>query len=125
MPDSAQIRAFVLSLFLLAIGVTGYFLTNRGLPIFYISAHLGALGLLGLFGTLAGILARQKRLSFWVAFFLGTLLPIEAGLIAVLIFYLGTDRQLYCGGASSLAVAFLIIILYFIVKKRPQKDASG
>jgi len=125
MPDRAQIRAFVLSLFLLAIGVTGYVLTNRGLPIFYISAHLGALGLLGLFGILAGILARKKHLSFWVAFFLGTLLPIEAGLIAVLIFYLGTDRQLYCGGVISLAVAFLIIILYFIVKKRPQKVASG
>jgi hypothetical protein len=122
--NTRQKRAFYLSLGLLALGAAGYFLTERGLPVFYISAHMGALGLLGLFGSLAGVLANKKRHNYWVAFWLGTLLPLLAGWIGVLVFLLGKDKQFYCGGSVSLVVAFLIIFFYLLVKKASDRSSE-
>jgi len=107
---------FLLSLVILIIGCIGYFSLPRG-PIFYIFAHLGALGLLGLIGSAVGVMARKKGRSYWTAFFLGSLLPIAAGIVAVVLFELRTGH-LYCGGAVSLMLAILVAIFYVLIKKR-------
>ena len=104
----------ILSLIILIIGCVGYFSLPRGLSIFYIFAHLGALGLLGLIGGAAGILAIKKRRSFWVAFFLGSLLPIFSGIIAVIM----AGDSVSCGGSISLAVAVLVAASYLFSKKK-------
>ena len=108
----------LVSLGLLIIGCIGYFSSPRGLLIFYVFAHLGALGLLGLFGSAAGVLARKKLRGYWTAFLLGSLLPIILGIVAVLAFWLGEEGHLYCGGSVSLAVATLVAVFYLLAKKK-------
>jgi hypothetical protein len=114
-----------LSLGLLIIGTAGYFLSPRGLPLFYVFAHLGALGVMGLFGSLAGVLARKKHRDYWLAFSFGALLPIITGGVAVLIFWLGKEGQLYCGGSISLAVAVLIVVFYLLIKNKSQSQTKS
>jgi len=70
----------LVSLCLLIIGCIGYSSLSRGLITFYVFAHLGALGLLGLFGIAAGALARKKFRNYWTAFLLGSLFPIILGI---------------------------------------------
>ncbi len=117
----------LVSLGFLIVGCIGYFSSPRGLPIFYVFAHLGALGLLGLFGSVAGVLGRKKRRSYWTAFLLGSLFPIISGIAAVLVFWLGEEGHLYCGGSVSLAVATLVAVFYLLAKKRtlPQSRHAG
>ena len=110
----------VSSLVIFIVGCIGYFSLPRG-PIFYIFAHLGALGLLGLIGCAIGILARKKGYSYWTAFLLGCLLPVVAGLIAVVLF-VQIQGHLYCGGAVSLALAILVAIFYALLKKRVKQS---
>ena len=114
----------LVSLGLLIIGCIGYFSSPRGLLIFYVFAHLGALGLLGLFGSAAGVLARKKRRGYWTAFSLCSLLPIISGTAAVLVFWLGEEGNLYCGGSVSLAVAILVLISYLLAKKKTQPKSK-
>jgi len=108
----------LVSLGILIIGCIGYFSSPRGLPVFYVFAHLGALGLMGLFGIAAGVLARKKRRGYWTAFSLGSLLPIISGIAAVLVFWLGEEGNLYCGGSVSLAVAILVAVFYLLAKEK-------
>lgn len=109
--------ALLLSLFALIIGCIGYFSIPRGHPIFYISAHMGALGLLGVIGWSSGLLAKKKGRNFSTAFFLGSLLPIAAGIIAVAIFLIIQGR-LYCGGSVSLAAALLVVLVYALISRK-------
>ncbi len=112
-----QRTTFLVSLCLLAIGTIGYFSLHRDQWLFYVASHLGALGVMGLFGSVAGLIARRKRRSFVTAFLLGSLLPIVLGLASVLALLLGEDGHLYCGGSVCLAIALLVMIAYLIVGK--------
>ena len=107
----------LISLSLLTVGCVGYFLTPRGLGVFYIFAHLGALGLLGLIGSGVGTLARKKGRGYTTALFLSSLLPIAAGGITVAAIAMAGD-QVYCGGSVRLAVAVLVVIGYLFTRKR-------
>lgn len=117
----------LVSLGLLIVGGIGYFSSFRGLPVFYVFTHLGALGLLGLFGYAVGVLARKKRRGFWTAFSLGSLLPIISGIAGVLVFWLGEEGHLYCGGSVSLVIATLVAVFYLLAKKKtlPQSIHAG
>ncbi len=110
-------RVLLLSLSILVIGSIGYFSMDRSLWLFYAFSHIGALGVMGLFGGMAGILAKRKGHSFWMAYSLCSLLPIIMGIVSVLAFLL-TTGQLYCGGSISLVVAVLTIVIYTLVKKK-------
>jgi energy-coupling factor transporter transmembrane protein EcfT len=113
----------LLSLSLLIVGSTGYFSLHRDSWIFYVFAHMGALGVIGLLACAAGVVARMKRRNYWRAFIIVTLLPIISGLVAVLIFLMGEEGHLYCGGVVSLAVSILLIVFYLLLKKKapPQR----
>jgi len=115
----------LLSLGFLVVGSVGYFSLQRDLWAFYFFAHLGALGVMGLCGSAAGLLARYRNRSFWRAFSLGFLLPIISGVVAVLIFLWGVNGQLYCGGSVSLIVAAVTLICYLLAKKTPFKSGQS
>lgn len=106
------------SLGLLIVGSTGYLSLRGESRIYYVFAHVGALGVIGLLAYATGLLAKKKRRNFWRAFLLAAFFPIISGITAVLIFVLGEEGQLYCGGSVSLAVAFLIFVFYLLAKKK-------
>lgn len=106
------------SLGLLIIGCAGYFSLSRDFWLFYVFAHTGALGVIGLLAGVAGFVAKKKQRSYWKAFALVTVLSIVSGLAAVLLFFAGEEGQLYCGGTVSLAVANILIIIYLLAKKK-------
>jgi len=105
-------RILLLFLGLFIIGVIGYF-ALRNLWIGSIFAHVGGLGIIGLLGGLAGIIAKKKGYSYWKAFLLGLILPIFLGVMAVLLV-----EPSSCGGSPSLAAALLIVIIYSLIKRR-------
>jgi uncharacterized membrane protein len=107
-------RVLLISLGILIVGCIGYFILSRGTLMFYLLAHLGALGLLGLVGGALGILARKKHRGYWAAFLLGSFLPIALGIMAVV--YSG--GQFTCGGSVSIAAAILIFVVYLLAKKK-------
>ena len=121
---SIQKNMSLTSLGLLVVGSIGYFILPRDLWVFYFFAHLGALGVMGLSGSAAGALAHRKSRSFWRAYSLGAILPIIAGIVAVLIFLLGANGQLFCGGSVSLATAVLIALYYLLVNKRIERPVA-
>ena len=102
----------LLFLGLLIIGVIGYF-ALRNLGINNVFAHIGGLGIIGLLGSLAGIIAKKKGYGYWKAFLFGLFLPILMGVIAVLL-----PQTFSCGGSPSLAAALLIIIIYSLIKRK-------
>ena len=124
---SRERAALLLSLGALIVGSVGYFTLQRDAWIFYFFAHLGALGVMGLFGCAAGALARNKQRSYGIAFSLGFLVPIVSGAVAVLIFLWGVNGNLYCGGSVSLLVAVPIVVFYLLARKKtpPQTEYAG
>ena len=92
---------------------------------FYAFAHLGALGVMGLFGSAAGYVATRKQRNYPAAFLLGFLLPIIAALAAVLAFWLPEGGHLYCGGVVCLAVGLVVVVVYLFVGKKPPLQGSG
>lgn len=102
----------MLFLGLLIVGVIGYF-TLHNLWISFIFAHVGGLGIIGLLGGLAGIMAKKKGYGYWNAFLLGFILPIILGVVAALLI-----QPISCGGSPSLGVALLIVIIYSLTKRR-------
>lgn len=105
---------FLLSLIVILIGCIGYFSLPRGHLLFYVFAHLGALGVLGLIGGAAGLLARRKSRSYVVALLLGIILPIVAGIAVVMI----SGNQVSCGGSISLIVAILVVAFYALIRRK-------
>ncbi len=104
---------------LLIIGAAGYF-NLRGHWAFYLFAHLGALGVVGLLGVAAASIGRIKGHDYVTALGIGVALPIALGVIAVfLVRFLGEKGVFYCGGAVSLAVALLIIVYYSVFRRKP------
>jgi len=105
----------LLFLGLLVLGIAGY-AVFASLWIRYVFAHIGGLGIIGLFGCWAGSIARKKGRSYWRAFFAGFVLPIILGIISVGVVYaLGGSG---CGGIVSLFVAIIVILYYSLAKKR-------
>jgi hypothetical protein len=101
----------------LTLGCIGYFLSPRGILIFYVFAHIGALGLLGLIGSAVGVIAKKKGRGYLTALALGSLLPLASGVIAVAAVAMVRD-QVYCGGSVSLAVAVLVTLVYLFAGKK-------
>ena len=116
-PASSTRTLLLLSLACLIIGTAGYFALPRDVWAFYLSAHLGALGVLGLFGVAAGALAKRRGRPFWPAFYLGSVLPAAAGLVAVFAYFLRADGHLYCGGSVCLLVAIVVVLAYSLVRR--------
>ena len=116
--------ALPLSLGVLSVGVAGYLSLPRGSWGFYFFAHLGALGVVALFGCAAGFLARRRRRAFWTAFGVASLVPIAAGAIAVLVFWVKRGH-LYCGGAVTLPVALLILMVYVLAPSATSRSGGG
>jgi len=117
-------RMFLLSLGCLIVGSVGYFTLQRDVWVFYLFAHCGALGVMGLFGVAAGALATKKGRDYWPAFYLGSLLPIVSGMVAVLLLLSGEQGRLYCGGSVSLLVAALVILVYSLARTRAAPQAG-
>lgn len=116
--DAKERMIFIFSSVFFIVGTIGYFLINRDYWLFYLFAHLGAFGIMGIFGCLAGFLAKKKKRGYWTAFMLGSLLPIVLGILAVLFFYVKQDGKLYCGGAVSLLIAILVIMSYSLIRTK-------
>ena len=110
-----EIKLLLIVIVLVGIGVAGYFIF-RNLWIRYVFAHLGGLGVMVPFGFWAGAVARKKGYSFWPAFFMGFLLPVILGILTTILFHLSGGRG--CGGIVSIAVALIVIIVYYMVKKK-------
>jgi len=113
--------ALPLSLGVLSVGAAGYLSLPRGSWAFYFLAHLGALGVVALFGCAAGFLARRRRRSFTTAFGLASLVAISAGAIAVLAFWIERGH-LYCGAAVTLPVALLTVVVYALLPPAAQRS---
>jgi hypothetical protein len=116
--------ALPLSLGLLSVGAIGYLSLPRGFWGFYFFAHLGALGVVALFGCAAGFLARRRRRGFWTAFGLASLVPIGTGAIAVLAFWV-TRGHLYCGAAVTLPVALLVVVAHAVAASATYRPGGG
>jgi hypothetical protein len=105
-------KIFLLFLGLLVVGGTGYF-ALRDLGLDSLFAHVGGLGIIGLFAALTGFIARKKGYGYRDAFLLGFGLPILLGVISVLLV-----DAMSCGGSVSLGVALLVVIIYSLAKRR-------
>jgi len=105
----------LLFLGLLVLGFAGY-AVFASLWIRYIFAHIGGLGIIGLFGCWAGTIAKKKGHNYWKAFFVGLMAPSILGIISVGVVYaLGGHG---CGGIVSLFIAIVVILFYSLSKKR-------
>jgi hypothetical protein len=102
---------------MLIIGAGGYFLVPRDLWLFYVFAHVGAIGILGLLASVAGIIALRKNRNRNRAFKFGFLVSIIIGVFAVLVLFIIQNGRLYCGGSVCLGVSILIIGFYSFIHK--------
>ncbi len=116
--------ALLPSLGLLGVGAAGYLSLPRGFWGFYVLSHLGALGVIGLFGCAAGFLALRRKRAFWTAFGLTSLAPIAAGAIAVLAFWVKRGH-LYCGGAVTLPVGLLLVVAHALAPSTTHRPGDG
>ena len=112
-------KIFTLSIITLIIGLIGYF-TFWNHWIRYIFTHVGALGIIGFFACLAGVIAKKKKFNYRKAVLLGFFPSIFLGVIADYLIDLPRENGLpsSCGGVVSLCVAIIVVIIYLLVKKR-------
>ncbi len=103
---------------MLLAGSVAFFALRFGEWFYYAVEHMGALGFLGLSGSAAGWLAKRKGYGFWTAFSCGAILPAIMGIAAVLFFLLRDGGGLYCGGAVSLPVALIVLLVVAILPRR-------
>ena len=112
-------KLFLFSLIMLTFGSMGYF-TFGDHWMRYFFAHLGALGVIGLFSCLAGSIAARKGFSYKRAVLSGFFSPIILGIIAA--YLIDPPKKEWvpsvCGGAVSLGVALMVVIIYFALKER-------
>jgi hypothetical protein len=97
-----------LSAVLLVLGGVGYFALNPNW-MGRVVAHAGALGLVGLLGSAAAVIAKKRGYPYGKVLAYGILLPIVLGLLAVMFFYL-RQHVFYCGGVVVLGVSLLLIV---------------
>ena len=107
---SKETGVFVISAGLMIVGTAGFFAFRNSLT-GQLSAHAGALGLIGVFAWVTGLIARKRGFRYWTAFSIGLALPIVLGVGAVLL-WVFAGRPLACGGVVSLSVAILTIVGY-------------
>ena len=115
---SLETRIFLIFSVVLVIGIIGYFSFHNTLSE-YIFAHVGGLGILGLFAGLSGIIAKKKSRNYWKTFMLSFFLSIILGIIAVVLVFL-SQGIMYCGGSVSLAVAVIILIIVLLRRNSKQ-----
>lgn len=112
-------KIFVLSIITLIVGLIGYFIfCNHWTR--YIFAHIGALGIIGLFACLAGLIAEKKGLNYKKAVLLGFFPSIFLGIIADYLVEPPRENGLpsSCGGVVSLGIAIIVVVIYLIAKGR-------
>jgi len=108
-----------LFLSLIIIGSAGY-IVSANFGIRFVFAHLGGLGIIGLFGAWAGSIAKKKGYHYWKAFLVGLMTPSILGVISVGVVYaLGGHG---CGGIVSLVSAIAVILFYSLAKNRAVKN---
>lgn len=110
---STERRIILLAIVAITLGSLGFLISGRS-PEGYLFAHVGGLGILSLFGSLSGYLARKKGYRFGKAYFWGFVFPAIAGIVAVGIIHLAGGGG--CGGIVSLAVALAVVIVYAVIK---------
>lgn len=71
---------------------------------------------MGFLGISAGTIAARKGYGFRRAFLLGFALPTLLGILAVLVVHLAGGSG--CGGIVSLAVSFVVIVLYCLARDK-------
>jgi hypothetical protein len=112
---SLRRRMFLFAIVAIILGFSGFLISGHGLA-GYVFAHAGGLGILGLFGSLSGHLARKKGYGYWPAYFWGFAFPAIIGIISVVVVHsLGGGG---CGGIVSLAAGIVIVIFYYCLKNR-------
>ena len=94
---------------LFLVSLIGYFSTESHL-IKITFAHLGGLGIVGILGSIAGVIATKKGYTYLKVLSLVLILPILLGSIAVILF-----KPISCGGSISFAVALLLFLYYLLV----------
>ncbi len=112
---SLETKIILIFSVVLVIGIFGYFSFYNILSD-YIFAHVGGLGILGLFAGLSGIIAKKKSCKYRKTFMLSFFLSVILGIIAVVLVFL-SQGIMYCGGSVSLAVALLILIIVLLKKR--------
>ncbi len=112
---SLERRILLLAIGVIILGFLGYVFSGHS-PAGYFFSHAGGLGILGLFGSLSGSLARKKGYGYWPAYFWGFAFPAIVGIISVVVVHsLGGSG---CGGIVSLATALVVIVVYALIKRR-------
>ena len=112
-------KIILISTITLIFGLIGYFVFSNHW-IRYIFAHVGALGIIGLFAWLAGTIAARKGLNDKRAVIIGFFPPVIIGIIAVYLVDPPKEGVMpsSCGGIVSLAVALSVVIIYLAIKER-------
>lgn len=119
--SSSERRIIFIAVFAIILGFLGFQISGHGLAS-YIFAHVGALGVLSLSGSLSGCMARRKGYGYWSAYFWGFAFPAIIGVISVVVVHaLGGGG---CGGIVSIAAALVVIIILLKRKnlKSPTKE---
>ncbi len=101
---------------LLLVGAAGSFVFDARW-VEAVTNHMAGLGIVGLLACLASYIAGKKGRDPGRAFWLGFLLPIALGFVAVVLVYM-TTRFVYCGGGVILLSALLVIIGYSCLRKK-------
>ena len=105
----------LLFLSLIVIGSAGY-IVFANFWVRYVFAHIGGLGIIGLFACWAGTIAKKKGYNYWKAFFVGLMTPSILGVISVGVVYaLGGHG---CGGIVSLFTAIVVIFFFSLSKNK-------
>jgi FtsH-binding integral membrane protein len=97
------------------VGFFGFMIVGHGTE-GYVFAHVGGVGLLSLFGSLSGYLAKKKGYNFGRAYVLGFVFPVIIGIIAVVVVHLTGGSG--CGGIISLALALAAVAIYSLLRSR-------
>ena len=120
---TARLPLYFLCLLIIG-GIGGLLLRQSAAS--YVLFHLGAVGLLGISGALAGSLAKKKGFGYTRAFLLGFALPIILGIIGAFLTPPGEGgtRPAACGGSLSLLVAIIVIFTYAFVR-RPDESTRA
>lgn len=108
-------RILLLAIGVIILGFIGYVFSGHSW-VGYVFSHAGGLGILSLFGSLSGHLARKKGYGYWPAYFWGFAFPAAIGIISVVVVHsLGGGG---CGGIVSLAAGIVIVIFCYCLKNR-------
>jgi hypothetical protein len=112
-------KILIASIITFLLGLIGYFIFHDNW-VKYIFAHVGALGILGLFACLTGAIARKKRFKYRNAVLISFFPPIFIGTIADYLIDPPRPNGLpsSCGGSVSLGVAIIIVIIYLIIRAK-------